>query len=142
MVTTGKGQGGIFVSSDDGTNWTAINAGLTNSNVTSFAVNGANLYVGTYSKGVFVSTDNGLSWKTINLGRTRIQVYCMVVYNANQLSLYDLQGRKIKTFASGLQQGLVQQGIDVSDLQLHPGVYFIHLIINDKLYLKRVSIIE
>jgi PKD repeat protein len=43
------------------------------------------------------------------------------------LSLYDLQGRRLKTLAEGEQQGFVHQAIDISDLNLAPGMYLIQL---------------
>jgi photosystem II stability/assembly factor-like uncharacterized protein len=46
---------GVFVSTDQGDNWRQLNAGLQNIFVTSLAVNGERLIVGTLGGGVFTS---------------------------------------------------------------------------------------
>jgi len=61
----GTAGGGVFRSSNNGTSWSAANTGLLNSYAYSFAVSGANLFVGTYY-GVYRSTNNGTSWTAAN----------------------------------------------------------------------------
>ena len=54
--------GGVFLSTNNGKiSWTAVNNGLTNKAVQSLAINGTNLFAGTYG-GVSRSTNNGTSW--------------------------------------------------------------------------------
>jgi hypothetical protein len=65
------GGGGVFLSTNDGSSWTAVNNGLpAHTGVTCFAVNGMNLYMGTDGNGAFLSTNNGASWTTVNNGLT------------------------------------------------------------------------
>ena len=45
--------GGVFLSTNNGTSWTAVNTGLTNSYVLSLAVSGTNLFAGTWGNGVW-----------------------------------------------------------------------------------------
>ncbi len=47
------GNGGVFRSTNGAANWTAVNNGLTDLEVTAFAVSGTNLFAGTYWRGVF-----------------------------------------------------------------------------------------
>src|SRR5258706_5821872 len=47
--------GGVFLSTNNGTSWTAFNTGLTNTNVYALAVSGTNLFVGTPSGGRVLS---------------------------------------------------------------------------------------
>ena len=54
----GDYQDGVFLSTDNGRNWTGMDSGLTNRNVNSLVVMGANLFAGT-GGGVFISTNNG-----------------------------------------------------------------------------------
>jgi|GEM_PF-4195468 len=61
-VLVGTNSRGIYVSGDNGTTWTTSNTGLTNNNVSSFAIVGGNLFAATMGNGVFISTDNGASW--------------------------------------------------------------------------------
>ena len=56
---------GVYLSTNSGTQWTAVNTGLSELNdaVYSFAVKGADIFAGTPS-GVFLSTNNGSVWTT------------------------------------------------------------------------------
>jgi len=65
-IFAGTGNGGVFLSTDNGTSWTEKNNGLTNTNIESLAINGTNIFAGTHSGGVFLSTDNGASWTQVN----------------------------------------------------------------------------
>jgi hypothetical protein len=73
---------GVFRSSDNGTNWTAVNSGLTSTYVTALGVSGANLFATTLG-GVFLSTNNGSSWTPINSGLTNSNVYTIAVSGTN-----------------------------------------------------------
>lgn len=59
-------EGGVFLSTDNGTNWTPANSGIGDSHfVWSLVSNGTNL-VAAAASGVFLSTDNGASWIEVN----------------------------------------------------------------------------
>jgi ligand-binding sensor domain-containing protein len=73
---------GVFVSTNDGTNWAAFNAGLTSTEVWSLAVDGSTLFAGT-DGGVFRSTDNGTSWTPVNAGLTGTFVRSMAVHDSH-----------------------------------------------------------
>jgi ligand-binding sensor domain-containing protein len=60
---------GVFLSTDNGTSWTAVNDGLTYTDVRALAVTGTNLFAGTRG-GAFLSTNNGTSWTAVNNGLT------------------------------------------------------------------------
>ena len=55
-------NGGIFLTTDNGTSWTEKNSGLTNKSVYSLTVSGSNVFAGT-DDGVFVTTNNGSNWE-------------------------------------------------------------------------------
>ncbi|MEW6510112.1 MAG: T9SS type A sorting domain-containing protein [Bacteroidota bacterium] len=62
-VFAGTGGGGVFRSTDSGTNWTEANEGLTKRVVLSLAVSGSKLFAGTSDYGgVFLSTNAGSTW--------------------------------------------------------------------------------
>ena len=65
----GTFDAGVYRSTNNGTSWTAVNTGLTNVQVQTLAVSGANLLAGT-GNGIFVSTNNGTSWTAANTGFT------------------------------------------------------------------------
>lgn len=66
-VFAGTVNGGIFRSSDQGSQWTPVNVGLENLNVYSFTVVGNVIFAGT-GAGVFRTTDNGRSWIAARTG--------------------------------------------------------------------------
>ncbi|MHB8853130.1 MAG: WD40/YVTN/BNR-like repeat-containing protein [Ignavibacteriaceae bacterium] len=55
----GSNGKGIFLSTNDGTSWTAVDSGLTDTEVRALAVSGTNIFAGTWGSGVFLSTNNG-----------------------------------------------------------------------------------
>ncbi len=62
-------SGGVFLSTDIGTSWTAVNTGLTNTSILSLLVSGTNIFAGT-GGGVFLSTNYGASWASSSIGLT------------------------------------------------------------------------
>jgi hypothetical protein len=58
--------------------WVQTN-GPYSGNVTCFAVNGTNLFAGTYGSGVFLSTNNGTSWVSVSTGLTNTNVEALAV---------------------------------------------------------------
>ena len=64
-IFAGTYGGGVFVSSDNGTNWVPVNSGLTTLDVWALAANVTNLYAGTHD-GMFLSTDNGKNWTSMH----------------------------------------------------------------------------
>ncbi len=62
------GTGRLFLTTNNGTNWTAVDSGLNNNPVTALVVSGANLFAGTPIAGVFLSSNNGTSWIAVNNG--------------------------------------------------------------------------
>jgi len=76
-------RGGVFLSTNNGTSWTAVNTGLTSTWVWSLAVSGTNLFAGTWGGGVFRSTDNGTNWTAVNTGLTNTDVRSLAVSGTN-----------------------------------------------------------
>ncbi len=61
---------GVFRSTNNGTQWTAVNNGLPSIApwVLTFAVNGNNIFAGGTGPGVYLSTNNGSSWANTDSG--------------------------------------------------------------------------
>jgi hypothetical protein len=70
----GAYPGGVFLSTNNGTNWTGVNSGLTNDAVDALLVAGGYLFAGT-DGGAFRSANNGTSWAPAGL--TGISVNCL-----------------------------------------------------------------
>jgi photosystem II stability/assembly factor-like uncharacterized protein len=69
-------NGGIYLSTNNGNSWTAVNNGLPtylykqanyNCSISAIAIQGNNIYAGT-SNGIYLSRDNGNNWTAINNG--------------------------------------------------------------------------
>lgn len=66
-VIAGFSGNGIYVTTNDGQNWSAANNGLSELNVNCLEVYGQYVFAGTDS-GVFLSTNVGASWRELNGG--------------------------------------------------------------------------
>jgi hypothetical protein len=65
----GTATGGIFRSSNNGTDWTAVNNGLgIYTQVMTFGLSGTNLFAGSYGGHVFLSTNDGATWTNVGTG--------------------------------------------------------------------------
>ena len=58
----GTDGGGIFLSPDNGGNWSAANSGVTDLYITALMASDTNLFAGGIGEGVFRSTDSGSTW--------------------------------------------------------------------------------
>lgn len=70
-------DGGVFLSTNGGSSWFALNSGLYNTVVTSLAQMDSTIFAGT-SSGVFVSNDNGATWYNSSYGMTNYDVRCLL----------------------------------------------------------------
>ena len=83
-IFAGTGGGGFFLSTNNGTSWTAVNSGLTSTFIYPLAVRGSSIFAGTAGGGVFLSTNNGTSWTAVNNGLpTNAVVYSLAVNDSN-----------------------------------------------------------
>jgi hypothetical protein len=58
---------GLFLSTNNGMSWTAVDSGLANTNISCLIGQGSNIFAGTNS-GVLLSPNNGISWTAVNNG--------------------------------------------------------------------------
>ena len=68
VFLAGSYNSGVFLSSDSGTSWNAINNGITGLFISSLAMNDTVFFAGCH--GVCRSTNNGTSWTSVNNGIT------------------------------------------------------------------------
>lgn len=66
-IFAGSSGEGIYLSTNSGSSWTAVNNGLTQLSVYALAVSGTTIFAGTLN-GVFISTNNGLNWSPSTSG--------------------------------------------------------------------------
>jgi len=83
-IFAGTYYGAVYLSTDNGTDWTTINDGLnTYYNYDAFAISGFYIFTGATQSGstpdeggVFVSANNGASWKTTGLTNKYVYTLC------------------------------------------------------------------
>jgi hypothetical protein len=73
----------VFLSTNNGSSWAAVNTGLANTNIWSLAVSGTILFAGSAGGGVFLSTNNGSSWAAVNTGLANNYVDALAVSGTN-----------------------------------------------------------
>jgi hypothetical protein len=73
------GTKGIYRSTDNGSNWTQVNSGLTDSTIRVVAKSGSLLFAGTVNAGALRSGDNGSTWTPVNSGLTSVHVMSFAV---------------------------------------------------------------
>jgi hypothetical protein len=106
-------DGGVFRSTNNGSNWTAVSSGLTDTLVYALAVSGSNLFAATAFGGVFLSTNNGANWSVTGLKDTLL--WSLAVFDTNLFAgtlgrgicLSTDNGRHWKTVNTGLTNGSV-----------------------------------
>jgi hypothetical protein len=76
---------GIFISSDNGVSWKAINTGLSRLNVLAIAVKRTTAFAGTDSSGVFLSTNSGNNWVSRNNG---LSDFCINVLTVKDTAIF------------------------------------------------------
>ena len=79
----GVDNGGVFLSSNNGTNWVSINNGLTDTRVRCLAISDTNIFAGTEESGVFHSVNNGAIWTPCNDGLTDLMINALAVSGTN-----------------------------------------------------------
>lgn len=89
-IFVAPGMNGIFRSTDDGANWTAVKNGLTNLDIGSLTIRDTLVFAGAYAgatdRGIFVSLNCGASWSLWNDGLSPSASDILVADDSN---LYD-----------------------------------------------------
>jgi hypothetical protein len=81
-IYAGTGGGGVFKSTNSGSNWTAVDTGLTSTAVYTLVIDPntpSTIYAGTIGGGVFKSTNGGSNWTAVNTGLTNTYVQSLAI---------------------------------------------------------------
>lgn len=81
-IFAGTYEDGIFLSTDEGSNWTEVNNGLDGKEVRSLAISGETIFAGTRS-GLFISTNNGANWTNVIMGSTNPDIRSFAISGNN-----------------------------------------------------------
>ncbi len=63
----GTAGGGVYRSTDRGSNWSAVNSGMTITHVTSLINSGQDIFAGNFYAQIYLSTNNGDKWTNLNV---------------------------------------------------------------------------
>ncbi len=126
IAGTSQGSiGGVYLSSDNGNNWTLS---LNDSWVTSIVTIGTNIFVGTFGNGIWRSTNNGGSWSQINDGLGSGAYYVLSVGYDNQYLFAGTNGssiwrRPLSQVVTGAEDETNQQRMEFSLEQNYPNPF-------------------
>ncbi len=110
----GTSDTGVCISTNNGTDWTRVSAGLTHCPVTALAAISANLFAGLYDYqmtglgGVFLSTNNGTTWSKTSLKNADIKAMAVsgttlwIVTGDNRIMFSSNNGSTWKSSSNGL----------------------------------------
>ncbi|MGA9408552.1 MAG: PQQ-binding-like beta-propeller repeat protein, partial [Bacteroidota bacterium] len=83
----GTEGGGIFLSSNNGISWTAVNTGLpSGTRIDALAINGINIFAGDgsgFQRGIYLSTNNGANWTAVNTGLLSKSISALAISDTN-----------------------------------------------------------
>jgi photosystem II stability/assembly factor-like uncharacterized protein len=123
---------GVFRSTNNGMDWIAVNDGLTNLDVRALAVNGSDLFAGTFGGGVFHSTDNGANWTAVNNGLTDLALNVLsFVFIGSNLFAGTWQGGVFLSTNNGGDWTAVNEGLMESMLDLSSVVHGLAIVGSD-----------
>src|SRR5258708_3884426 len=91
ILYAGTTGGGVFMTMDRGVTWSAINTGLSNTEMQAIAIDPittTTLYGGTNGGGVFTSADGGGSWSAVNTGLTTTTVLALAIDPVTPTTVY------------------------------------------------------
>jgi photosystem II stability/assembly factor-like uncharacterized protein len=104
-IYAGTFNQGIYLSTNNGVYWTAVNNGMPNYSVSSFAVSGTNLFAGTWG-GVFLSTNYGMNWIARNSGLLSTLTVLSLAVSGSNIFKGSMPGLSLST-NDGLNWNLV-----------------------------------
>ncbi len=81
-IYAGTGGAGVYLSSNCGSSWNAANNGLTSTGISSFAINGSNIFAGA-NDGLYLSTNSGGLWTAKINGLTNTNVNALAINGTN-----------------------------------------------------------
>ncbi|MGA2298344.1 MAG: T9SS type A sorting domain-containing protein [FCB group bacterium] len=92
---------GVFMSTDDGANWSPVNNGLVISSVKCLALIGNRIFAGTSDSSIFISTNSGANWFVSGNGLDNADVRTIFV-NGNDIYLGSFGNGAYKSTDNGM----------------------------------------
>jgi hypothetical protein len=105
------GVNGIYISTDNGTNWTQPNSTFTSSSIWCVETSGTYLIAGTNGDGAYISSNNGTSWTSINKGLGNLYVLCLLAVSDTNIFAGTWGGGIYRTTNRGTSWSSVNSGL-------------------------------
>lgn len=107
-IFAGAVGNGVYKSSNNSVNWTTVNSGLTNMQITSLALKGDTIFAGTSSNSIFLSINNGDSWTEVYNASLTCDVNALAINGSHIVANHVIIGRpglyaKEETRSKGLK---------------------------------------
>jgi photosystem II stability/assembly factor-like uncharacterized protein len=104
--------GGVYLSTNNGANWTAVNNGISSYNIKNLAISGTNLFAGgSGSRQIFLSTNNGTNWTVVNNNTPTATVLTFAVSGTNVFAGFGSDGGICLTTNYGTNWTSVNNGL-------------------------------
>jgi len=159
-VFAGTHGGGVFVTTNNGTSWTAVNGGLTDQVVLSLAVSGSTVLAGTNGGGVFrrplsdfilatpsdkpnaLPASFALSQNYPNpFNPSTVISYQLPVTSQISLKVYDVLGREVATLVSE-RKAAGNYSVTFDASKFSSGVYFYKLQAGNFVQTKKMLLVK
>ncbi|MFN3695315.1 MAG: T9SS type A sorting domain-containing protein [Ignavibacterium sp.] len=111
----GTNGSGIYISTNNGLNWSSVNNGLTNTYIHSLASSGSDIFAGSEGGLVYISTNNGSSWSGINVGSAASTFNTFTFSSTNSFAGASAGGVFLST-DNGLSWNAVNTGLSDIDV--------------------------
>jgi hypothetical protein len=157
-------DGGVFLSTNNGTSWAAVNTGLKNATVSALAVSGPNLFAGTGGRGVWrrplseMVTEVEDNFSQVPVGFTLEQNYpnpfnpaTTIRYQLPKasrviLKIYNIFGHEVRTLVNERQSAgvnsVVWDGRDQSGKEVSSGIYIYRLQAGESIQSRKMSFVR
>ncbi len=95
-IFVGTYEAGIFLSTNNGTDWTPVTSGVLYPGIRALATIGTNLFAGTWG-GMYLTVDSGKNWTSINAGLTTGAIWALIASGTNLFAGTDDKGVFLST---------------------------------------------
>jgi photosystem II stability/assembly factor-like uncharacterized protein len=126
-IFAGSDSGMVYLSTNNGTNWTVVNNGLPNNAIYALLTNGNIIFAGTKSSGSYLSTNNGSNWTDLNDSMGTINMFAVsgsnIFEGGTGVSLSTDSGKSWKKVNKGLTNYGWVTSLAVSGDNIFAGTY-------------------
>lgn len=112
VFDTARAEGTIYVTSDNGTNWSQLDLRVAQRPMLTIASTPGNLFAGTGGAGIFHSTNNGLSWTQVNNGLVSLNISRLAINGSSILAGTD--SGLFSSTNNGASWSLISEGLTTS----------------------------